>query len=146
MLMLRERMLSMKEADRLSVIVQVFEKRLGQREAAERLGLSIRQVKRLVARYRERGCSGLVSGHRGKPSNNALAAAVQAEHERGGCRMRAGWPALGFGRYAPCAQGRERHSPKYPGTAHGFGTTKRGHFYFGLTKYFILLLNYAKLF
>ena len=41
-LMLRERMLSMKETDRASVIGQVSEKRLGQREAAEQLGLSIR--------------------------------------------------------------------------------------------------------
>ncbi len=69
----------MKEADRVSVIGQVTERRLGQRQAAERLGLSVRQVKRLVARYRERGPSGLVSGHRGKRSNNALTASVRRE-------------------------------------------------------------------
>ncbi len=55
------------------------EKRLRQREAAERLGLSVRQVKRLLARYRERGPSGLVSGRRGKPSNNAMAQAARRE-------------------------------------------------------------------
>ncbi len=69
----------MKEADRVYVIGQVTEKRLGQRQAAERLGLSVRQVKRLVARYRERGPSGLVSGHRGKRSNNALTESVRRE-------------------------------------------------------------------
>ena len=42
-----------------------------------RLGLCVRQVKRLVARYRERGAEGLVSGHRGGRSNNAIAASVR---------------------------------------------------------------------
>ena len=73
--MLREGELSMAEADRAVVIGQVAEKRLRQREAADRLGLSVRQVKRLLARYRERGPAGLVSGHRGKVSNNAMAGA-----------------------------------------------------------------------
>ncbi len=71
--------LSMREADRAGVIRQVVEKRLKQREAAERLRLSVRQVKRLAARYRERGAAGLVSGHRGKRSNNAIDAAVRRE-------------------------------------------------------------------
>ena len=71
--------LSMREADRAGVIRQVVEKRLKQREAADRLGLSVRQVKRLAARYRELGAAGLVSGHRGKRSNNAIDAAVRRE-------------------------------------------------------------------
>ena len=75
--MLREGELSMAEADRAVVIGQVAEKRLRQREAADRLGLSVRQVKRLLARYRERGPAGLVSGHRGKVSNNAMTGAVR---------------------------------------------------------------------
>ena len=69
----------MRESDRAGVIGQVAEKRLRQSEAAERLGLSVRQVKRLLARYRERGPSGLVSGRRGKPSNNAMAEAARRE-------------------------------------------------------------------
>ena len=48
-------MLSTREADRAGVIGQLAEKRLRQREAAERLRLGVRQVKRLLARYRERG-------------------------------------------------------------------------------------------
>ena len=39
--------------------------------------MSARQVRRLLARYRERGPAGLASGHRGKASNNAVAAAVR---------------------------------------------------------------------
>ena len=79
LLVSREGMLSMRESDRAGVIGQVAEKRLRQSEAAERLGLSVRQVKRLLARYRERGPSGLVSGRRGKPSNNAIAEAARRE-------------------------------------------------------------------
>ena len=71
--------LSMRELDRAGVIRQVVEGRLTQREAAERLGLSVRQVKRLVARYRTHGAAGLVSGHRGKRSNNAIDAATRRE-------------------------------------------------------------------
>ena len=52
-MIIRKGLLSMKEADRVYVIGQVTERRLGQRQAAERLGLSVRQVKRLVARYRD---------------------------------------------------------------------------------------------
>ena len=69
----------MREADRAAVISQVVEKRLKQREAAERLGLSARQVKRLVARHRERGAAGLASGHRGKRSHNAIGGAIRRE-------------------------------------------------------------------
>ena len=49
----------MREVDRLEVIREVLGKRLGQREAGERLGICVRQVKRLVRRYRERGVRGL---------------------------------------------------------------------------------------
>ena len=47
--------------------------------AAERLGIGVRQIKRLARRYRERGAAGLVSGHRGKRPNNAIDAAVRRE-------------------------------------------------------------------
>lgn len=67
----------MAEADRVAVVAQVAERRLRQREAAERLGLGVRQVKRLVARYRKCGAAGLASGHRGKRSNNAIGESVR---------------------------------------------------------------------
>ena len=72
-----EVLLSMRESDRTGVIRDVVEKRLTQREAAFRLELSVRQVKRLTARYRERGAAGLVSGRRGKRSNNAIDPALR---------------------------------------------------------------------
>ena len=48
----------MREVDRLEVIREVAGKRLRQREAGERMGLSVRQVKRLLRRYRELGARG----------------------------------------------------------------------------------------
>ena len=69
--------LSKKELDRVSVIKATIDKRVRQREAAWQLGLSVRQVKRLVRRYREGGAGGLVSGHRGKRSNNAMDPSVR---------------------------------------------------------------------
>ena len=52
------------------------DKRLTQKEAARILGISTRQVKRLWRAYRKKGAQGLVSGRRGKPSNNRLEAGV----------------------------------------------------------------------
>ena len=70
--------MSRREVDRLGVIQAVADRRLRQREAARQLGLSTRQVKRLVRDFRERGPAGLISGHRGRPSNNAIPAATRA--------------------------------------------------------------------
>ena len=69
----------MREVDRLGVIREVVGKHLRQREAGERMGLSVRQVKRLLRRYRELGARGLISGHRGRKANNAIAPEVRAE-------------------------------------------------------------------
>ena len=49
------------ERDRAHVVRQVFEHRLGQREASERLGIGIRQLKRLVRCWKRQGDAGLVS-------------------------------------------------------------------------------------
>ncbi len=69
--------LSIGELDRVSIIQDVIGKRLRQHQAARRLGLSVRQVKRLVRRYREFGAEGLVSGHRGKTPGNARSLSVR---------------------------------------------------------------------
>ena len=67
--------MSGKERDRLKVIEAVREKRLKQGEAARQLGVSVRQVKRLVRAHRESGAAGLVSKRRGRPSNRRIDAA-----------------------------------------------------------------------
>ena len=74
--------MSLVEVDRVAVIRDVVEKRLRQDRAAERLRVSVRQVQRLVARYRKRGAAGLISGHRGKRSNRAVAEGVRREAMR----------------------------------------------------------------
>ncbi|MDN7487277.1 ISNCY family transposase [Burkholderia sp. AU45274] len=64
--------LTMRELDRLKVIQAVVDTGLKPGRAAERLGLSVRQVERLVIRYREHGPSGVASGRRGRPGNRKL--------------------------------------------------------------------------
>ncbi|WP_321782062.1 ISNCY family transposase [Paraburkholderia sp. J94] len=64
--------MSMRELDRLTVIEAVVEARLMPWRAAERLGISRRQVERLVLRYRESGAAGLVSRRRGNAGNHQL--------------------------------------------------------------------------
>jgi transposase len=68
--------MSAKELTRLEVMQRLKEKRLLQKEAARRLGLSVRQVKRLWRKYRKQTAKGLVSAKRGKASNHRLDAGV----------------------------------------------------------------------
>ena len=63
---------SQHEVDRLPVIQRTAETRGGQ-AAARQLGVSVRQVKRLVRRYRQQGAAGLVAPRRGAPSPRAIA-------------------------------------------------------------------------
>ncbi|AMV42607.1 ISNCY family transposase [Paraburkholderia caribensis] len=64
--------LNMRELDRLKMIQSVVDMGLKPARAAERLGLTVRQVERLVARYRESGAAGLASRKRDKPGNRKL--------------------------------------------------------------------------
>jgi transposase len=64
--------MSTKELKRLEVMQKLEEKRMRQQEAACILGVSIRQVKRLLKSYRCDGAQGLASKRRGCKSNNRL--------------------------------------------------------------------------
>lgn len=64
--------MSAKERERLVVLGLVKERRLGRREAAERLGIGGRHLKRLLRRWQAEGDAGLVSRQRGKASNRRL--------------------------------------------------------------------------
>jgi transposase len=61
------------ERDRAFLVRQATEGRLSQREASERLGIGVRQFKRLVRHWRAEGDAGLVSRQRGRPSHRRLA-------------------------------------------------------------------------
>jgi transposase len=71
--------MSTQELGRVQVIQQVVKQQLKQRQAAEQLGVSVRQIKRLKKAYRQFGAKGLISKKRGRPSNHQLDAQVQ-EH------------------------------------------------------------------
>ena len=64
------------ERERLVLITEASVGRLSQGLVAERLGIGVRQVKRLVRAYREHGDGGLVSRQRGRGSNHQLAAGI----------------------------------------------------------------------
>ena len=64
--------MTMRELDRFKVIQDVADGKLKPWRAAERLGLTTRQIRRLVARLRDHGPEGLVSRRRSRPSNNQL--------------------------------------------------------------------------
>src|SRR4051794_5474760 len=62
--------MSQRERDRLRVLQDVKEGRYTQVKAAELLKLSVRQVRRLQARWSRHGPAALVHGLRGQPSNH----------------------------------------------------------------------------
>jgi transposase len=63
-----------RETRRSGVLDRVKAEELSQMEAAEILGLSYRQTKRLYRRFLQWGADGLVHGHVGRRSNHAKAA------------------------------------------------------------------------
>ncbi|VWC64535.1 integrase [Burkholderia aenigmatica] len=65
--------MTMRELDRFKVIQDVADGKLKPWRAAERLELTTRQIRRLVARLREHGPARLVLEHRSKPGNRRLA-------------------------------------------------------------------------
>ncbi len=64
--------ISMRELDRLKCIQGLIDKQLKQKAVAERLGLTVRQVRRLVERYELEGPRGLISKLRDRPGNRRL--------------------------------------------------------------------------
>jgi len=69
--------MSGKEVKRLEVLRQVADGVVSQRQAGRSLGLSERQVRRLLRRYEAEGAAGLVSCRRGKPLSRSIDAAVK---------------------------------------------------------------------
>jgi len=69
--------MSAEEVRRAGILERVERAELSQVEAAQKLGLSYRQTKRLYGRYRKRGAEGLVHGNAGKRSHHARPQAEQ---------------------------------------------------------------------
>ena len=70
--------MSVKEFRRVHVLRQAMEKQLTQAKAGSLLGLTARQVRRLLQRLRAEGDAGLVHRGRGQPSNRRIPAPVKA--------------------------------------------------------------------
>ena len=71
--------MSHKELERITVVERCTTKALRQQEGAGLLGISTRQLRRLIKRFRENGVAGLASQHRGHLSNNRIAEAVRLQ-------------------------------------------------------------------
>ena len=65
--------LSIHELKRLQIIQQAMDKQITQKMAASILGVSHRQIKRLVRAVRKSGAQGVVNKSRGHPSNRRIA-------------------------------------------------------------------------
>ncbi len=70
--------MSRRELDRAGVLARVTEGRLTQIRAAELLGLSVRQVRRLCRVYADEGAPGMASRLRGQRSNRSLCDSLQS--------------------------------------------------------------------
>jgi transposase len=64
--------MSRREAKRLHIIHQTLDKKFTQAEAASAIGLSDRQVRRIIKRLREEGDEGICHRSRGKASNRQI--------------------------------------------------------------------------
>ena len=71
--------MSVQELKRVHVIRQAMGKALRQREVSEVLGVTTRQVRRLIQRVRTEGDARLVHRSRGKPSNRRHRPALKAQ-------------------------------------------------------------------
>jgi transposase len=71
--------MSSKELARKTVVERALDHRITQGEAASKLGISERQFRRILKRYRQEGDGGLVSRKRGKPSNRRTDANTRDE-------------------------------------------------------------------
>lgn len=64
--------MSNKETERITIMDNLIEKRIKQKHAARQLGISVRQVQRMLKRYKREGTMGLVHLGRGKESNRMI--------------------------------------------------------------------------
>src|ERR1041385_1976600 len=67
------------DRDRLVILKNAKKRVITQQAAAEELGLSVRQVKRLLFALKKRGDKAVIHGLRGKPSNRKIEAKIEQE-------------------------------------------------------------------
>ena len=72
-------LMTQKERDRLVALRKAKKKLITQKEAAAEIGVSERQVRRMLQRLRERGDRSVIHGSRGRPSNRSLSPEVREQ-------------------------------------------------------------------
>ena len=113
--------MSGKELRRIHVLRQVMEQQLTQVKAGALLGLTTRQVRRLIARVEQEGDQGLAHRGRGQPSNRRRPEQVKAKVLR--------WYATRYGDFGPTVaveQLAERHGIALSDETLRRGLTVRG--------------------
>jgi len=93
------------DRDRLVTLKKAKKKLITQREAAEELNLSVRQVKRLLYALKKRGDAAVIHGLRGKPSQRRIADKI----EREAVRILSASVYEGFGPTLACEYLAKRH-------------------------------------
>src|SRR5713226_2736389 len=93
------------DRDRLVTLRKAKKRLITQRDAAEELGLSIRQVKRLLYALKKRGDQAVIHGLRGKRSNRRIEEAVEKE----GVKILSADVYRGFGPTLAAEYLRKRH-------------------------------------
>ena len=68
-----------KEWKKLGIIEKVIEREMTQKKAASLIGLSVRQVKRIVKRVRQEGMHGIIHRLKGKPSGRRIPEQLKKE-------------------------------------------------------------------
>lgn len=71
--------LTMNEVKRLHYMQKIVDHQMTATQAAELLGLSVRQVRRLVAKYRREGAPGIAHGNRGRAPSNQIQPEVRSQ-------------------------------------------------------------------
>ena len=71
--------MSQEEVSRVQILEELIQKHIKQSQAAERLGVTVRQIKRLKKAYKKDGAKALVSKKRGRPSNHQLQPKIKAQ-------------------------------------------------------------------
>lgn len=69
--------ISSKELNRATMLQRIINKTITQKDAALSLGLSDRQVRRMLVKYRAKGAAGLAHQARGNPSHNRLSQTIK---------------------------------------------------------------------
>ena len=64
--------MSIKEAERILIIEKIINGEKKQKYGAKDLGISTRQIRRIVKRYKREGVKGLIHKSRGRLSNNRI--------------------------------------------------------------------------